>query len=254
MKLNRLLSTIILGAALAAAPLAAQHAPEAQAPAPAAQGHEAPKTEGHEAPKTEGHEAPKAEGHEAAGGHAAAPHGEGAHHGPAIKLFGMELGPGAQNLVKVINFAIFAGGLFLLLKGALSAAFRARTKDVEERLAQAEKDKAEGEAQMKQLAERMEGLQAELDSILAKADADAAAEKARIIEGARAEAATILAQAQADIASHQRSAEAELRALVAELAVEGATKRLQAQLQGATASNAIDRAIQQVGTSSGGLQ
>ena len=252
MKPNRLLPAIILGAALAAAPMAAQHAPEGQAtahgtPAP---GHA--KEEGHAAPKAEGHAAP------AEGGHATAPHGEGhgegAHHGPAIKLFGQELGPGAQNAVKVVNFLLFAGGLFFLLKGALSAAFAARTKDVEERLAQAEKDKAEGEAQMKQLAERMEGLQGELDGILAKADADAAAEKTRIIEAARAEAATVLAQAQADIAAHQRTAEAELRALVAELAVEGATKRLQAQLQGATASNAIDRAIQQVGTSSGGLQ
>jgi hypothetical protein len=36
--------------------------------------------------------------------------------------------------------------------------------------------------------------------------------------------------------------------------VEGAAKRLQAQLQGDTAVNAMDRAIQQVGSTSGGLR
>jgi F-type H+-transporting ATPase subunit b len=171
-----------------------------------------------------------------------------------IKLFGQELGTGAQAAIRVFNFLVFAGGLFLLLKGALSAAFRARTKEVEERLAQAEQDRLEGEAQLRNLETRMAGLQAELDGILSKAEADAEAEKARILEAARAEAAQITAQAQADITAHQRAAEAELRALVVELAVEGAEQRLRAQLQGASASTAVDRAIASVGASTGGLR
>ncbi len=262
MKPMRILPAFVLGASLAALPLAAR---QAHAPAPAdahaapkAEGHEAPKAPAHEASPAEGHAAPPAEGHAPAESHAA-PHGEGgehggAHHGPAIKLFGHELTPGQQAGIKVFNFALFAAGLFFMLKGALSAAFKARAKEVEDRLAQAEKDRLEGEAQMRHLEERMAGLQAELDGILAKAETDAEAEKARILDAARAEAAAILAQAQADIATHQRTAEAELRALVARLAVEGAEKRLQAQVQGAAATTAIDRAIQQVGASTGGLQ
>lgn len=272
MKPTRLLPLLVLGAALPALPLAARqaHAPApsaAQAPAHApaqADGHGAPKAEGQGAPKPEGHDAAPAGSHAAADGHATPAEGHGpahagaehggAHHGPAIKLFGTELSAGQQAGIKVFNFLLFAAGLFFLLKGALSAAFKTRAKEVEERLAQAEKDRLEGEAQMRHLEDRMAGLQAELDGILAKAGADAEAEKSRILEAAKSEAGVILAQAQADIEASQRAAEAELRALVAQLAVEGAAQRLQSQLQGGTAATAIDRAIQQVGASSGGLQ
>jgi len=42
---------------------------------------------------------------------------------------------------------VFFFGLFFLLKGALSSAFKARTKELQEQLGQAERDKAEGLAQ-----------------------------------------------------------------------------------------------------------
>ena len=47
--------------------------------------------------------------------------------------------------------------------------------------------------------------------------------------------------------SQKRLAEKELRALVAELAVEGAAKRLEARIQGTTAEQVLDRAIETVG-------
>ena len=114
-------------------------------------------------------------------------------------------------------------------------------------LAQAERDKAEGEAQMKEMEAKMAGLEGELAGILSKAEADAESEKQRVLEAARAEAGVILAQAQSEIGFQKRLAEQELRALVAELAVEGAAKRLEAKLQGPEAAKAVDRAIQQIG-------
>jgi F-type H+-transporting ATPase subunit b len=110
----------------------------------------------------------------------------------------------------------------------------------------AEREKAEGEAQVRELEARMAGLEGELDSILSKADADAAAEKERIIEAARAEAEVILAQARSEIDFQRKSAEQELRALVAQLAVEGAAQRLQAKLQGPAAATLVDRAIDSI--------
>ena len=68
-----------------------------------------------------------------------------------------------------------------------------------------------------------------------------------MLEAARAEALLILAQAQAEIGFQKRQAEQDLRALVAELTVEGAAKRLEAKLQGPEAGKALDRAIQQIG-------
>lgn len=174
-------------------------------------------------------------------------HGEAAHHGPEVKLFGMHLGTLGQFGLKVFNFAVFAGLLFFLLKGALASAFKARAQELKDQLAQAERDKAEAEAQMRDLEQRMGQLQQELDGLLARAEEEAAAEKARILESARTEADQILAQARQDIAHHHRLAEQELRALVAQLAVEGAEVRLRAQVQGDLAARVLDRSISQVG-------
>ena len=190
-------------------------------------------------------EAPAHTGAAAHEGHAAAGE-ENAHHAE-VKLFGKSLGPLAKFLVQVFNFAIFAGLLVLALKGALASAFKARAKELEDQLNQAEKDKAEGERQLKELEAKMAGLQTELESILTKAEADAEHERQRILDAAKAESVQILAQAQTEIDFQKRQAEKELRALVAELAVEGATKKLEAMVQGKLAEQVVDRAIDSVG-------
>jgi len=241
-----MLTRLSLAAVLALGPLGlAAQTHDAHA-TPAAEKHEAP-VAGHSAPPAEGH-APEAHGTEAAG-HEATGHEAkgGAHHGPAMKLFGKEYGNGGAFLVQLLNFAIYGAALFFLLKGALSAMFKSRKEELETLLAQAEKDKAEGEAQMREMEAKMAGLEGELAGILAKAETDAEAEKQRVLEAAKAEATQILAQAQAEIGFQKRQAEQELRALVAELAVEGAAKRLETKLQGPDAAQAIDRAIQQIG-------
>ena len=164
-----------------------------------------------------------------------------------MKLFGKEYGNGGAFLVQLLNFIIYGAALFFLLKGALSAMFKSRKEELETLLSQAETDRAEGEAQMKVMDAKMSGLESEMAGILDKAKADAEAEKQLLLEAARAEATVILAQAQAEIGFQKRQAELELRALVAELAVEGAAKRLEAKLQGLEAGKAVDRAIQQIG-------
>ena len=249
------LTKLSLAALLSCCPLALSAQGHDAHPAPTADKHEAPAA-GHEAkPAREEHGAAAAHAeaaHEAAG-HGEA-HGEtkgGAHHGPAMKLFGREYGNGGAFLVQLLNFAIWGAGLFFLLKGALSAMFKSRKEELETLLAQAERDKAEGEAQLRDMEAKMAGLEGELAGILAKAETDAEAEKQRVLEAARAEALVILAQAQTEIGHQKRQAEQELRALVAELTVAGAAKRLEAKLQGPEAATAagtvLDRAIQQIG-------
>lgn len=169
------------------------------------------------------------------------------HHGPEIKLFGSTLGMGGQFLVKLFNFAILAGGLFFLLKGALSTAFKARAKELRESLDQAAKDKAESEAQLRDLDAKMASLQSELQEILNRTEAEAQGERDRILASARSEAEAILARAQSEIEHLKHQAGLELRALVAELAAEGASRRLEAKLQGALASEVLDKAIDHVG-------
>ena len=184
-------------------------------------------------------------------------HGGGAHHGPEVKLPFMHraLSPNEQFLLKTFNFIVFALLLILPLKGILSAAFKARAQELEERLSLAEKDKAEGEAQVRELEARMAGLEGELAGILSRAEIDAEAEKERVLVAARAEAEIILAQARAEIDFQRRLAEQELRALVAELAVEGASQRLRSKLEGPVAATMVDRAIDSISqrASEGGI-
>lgn len=220
MKLLRFLVPLALVASLAAPALRAQEPPAE---------HAQVQQEGH-AP-----EAGEAKEHEG-------------HHAP-LKLMGMELHRPGQFAVQVFNFALFAGLLFFLLKGALSSAFKARAKELEDQLSQAERDRAEADAQIQELEARMAGLQAELAGIMARAETEAEAEKTRIIQSAQAEAAQILAQTHAEIEFQTRNAEAGLRKLVAELAVEGATRRLQNQVTGDVAAKVLDRSIAQVGGS-----
>jgi F-type H+-transporting ATPase subunit b len=243
MKLSRLSLAVLL----AFSPLAL--AAQTHATSQPAEKHEAPVAGGET--QSASHEGQAPEVHaaaEPAHGEAAHEESHGAgHHGPAMKLFGKEYGNLGAFLVQLLNFVIYGAALFFLLKGALSAMFKSRKEELETMLSQAEKDRAEGEAQMKAMDLKMAGLEGEMAAILNKAKDDAEAEKQHVLAAAKAEATVILAQAQAEIGYQKRQAELELRALVAELAVEGAAKRLEAKLQGPEAAKAVDRAIQQIG-------
>ena len=234
MKLRRfalLAAPGFLALAIAGAGLHAQAQAPAQPPA-----RTAPAAGQPEAPGTETPEAGEAahEGH--------------AHH-PEVKLFGRSLGSLEQFGVMSFNFILFAGILFFLLKGALASAFKARAKELEDKLSQAERDKAEAERQIQDLESRMAGLSQELEGIMAKAEADAEAEKDRILESARSEAAQILVQTGIEIEAQKRRAETELRALVAELVVAGAAKGLEARVRGDVADRVLAESIEQVGGS-----
>ena len=186
------------------------------------------------------------------------PHGEAEHHGGAhrahraepVTLWGNEYYDTGQFFLKLINFLIFAGLLFLMLKGALSKMFKARTLDIEVKLAQSNRDKWEAEDQLRNLDAKMAGLEGELAGILERAESDAETEKQRILDAARAEADQLMVQARAEIDHQRRVAEAELRELVAKLALEGAEKRVSQMMVGDSASKVMDQAIRRVGGAS----
>jgi F-type H+-transporting ATPase subunit b len=168
-------------------------------------------------------------------------------HAPEVTLFGKVYKEKGVFGLKLFNFLLFAFLLIWLLKGLLASMFKARAQDIEGRLAQSEKDKKEAEAQLHQFEAKMITLEDELSSLLLKSGADAEAERQKILDVARIEAEQLLAHAHAEIEHQKRAAEAELRELVAKLAVEGAEKRVQQQMQGSSAAQVMDQAIQQIG-------
>ncbi|HET8714423.1 MAG TPA: hypothetical protein VFM16_01265 [Holophagaceae bacterium] len=248
MTIRRLfLPAALAGALLASAPALRAQAPGAEHASPGDHGQD---REGLPAPKPHAlREVQPGEKAEAPAGKAEA---EG--HEPEVKLFGASLDSFWQWIIQLVNLGLFAGALIYLLKGPVKAAFASHRKELEDRLAQAERDKAEGEAQIQELEAKMAGLQAELGEILAKAGEEAEAEKQRVLEAAKSEAAAILAAAESEISRQQQLASQQLRALVAELAVEAAAKRLEARVQGAAAQTVTDHAIAELGAGNGGLQ
>lgn len=170
--------------------------------------------------------------------------------GQEIHFLGMSLGIVGQFLAKLLNFAVFFAALYFMLRGSLKAAFKARKEEVEAQLNQAERDKAEGEAQIQKLDQRMRELELELEESRNKAEAEAEQEKQRILDAARQEAEQILEQARQDVANHYRLAEKALMEKVADLAIEGAKTRIQAQFKdkGENLTRALmDQSIRQIG-------
>jgi F-type H+-transporting ATPase subunit b len=189
------------------------------------------------------HESSNASSHVAE--HASEAHSSG--HGPAIEFLGHPLSPFWQFFIRVVNFAIFFAILYLALKGLLSSAFKMRAKELEEKLTQAERDRAEGEARIAEMEAQMAEMGKELEAIMAKAEVEALDEKARIIAEARQEATAILAQTRQDIENQRFQIEHELRAMIANLAVEGARNRIGSRLQGEVGVRVIDESIKQMG-------
>jgi F-type H+-transporting ATPase subunit b len=248
-------------------PVAEETAPAQEAEAAGAVGAGAENEEA--APTEEAAEAAAVEDAEAAGQEAAAVHGghegaprEGAGHDghdahdahggghSTVTLLGREYGGLGQFVLKLTNFLIFALLLALMLKGALSKAFKARALDVEMKLAQSKRDQWEADDQLRELDAKMAGLEGELAGVLEKAEAEAEAEKQRILEAARAEADQLLAQGRAEIELQRRLAEKELRELVARLTVEGAEARISQRVAGGQAAAVMDQAIRRVGGAS----
>jgi F-type H+-transporting ATPase subunit b len=138
---------------------------------------------------------------------AAEEHGE--HHGV----------PWAKLLYSTINLCIF---LYILRRGAWPAlrhwVAERRTK-IAEALAQADRAKRDAEALRAEWQRRLDRLGAELESMLAQARADIAAERDQILAAARTMAEAIRRDAQRSAESEIRNAQESLRAEVAKQAL-----------------------------------
>ncbi|MEY3314807.1 MAG: synthase, partial [Acidobacteriota bacterium] len=99
-----------------------------------------------------------------------------------IKLAGYALTDVAQFGVQILNFSIFLGLLIFFLKVPAAQFFRNRQDELRRLLDQSERDRLEGEQQIQELQIKMEGLQSELDQLLARAEHDANREKEMIIQ------------------------------------------------------------------------
>lgn len=155
--------------------------------------------------------------------------------------------PWPKLIFSSINFAIF---LFIAVKIAQKAElpqyFAARRLRIAEALAQAERARREAEALRAEWQRRLDGLGAELESMLKQAREDIAAERDQILAAARKAAEAIRRDAQRTAESELRNAQEALRAEVAKQALAIAERLATQRLTAADQQRFVAEFVEQV--------
>jgi F-type H+-transporting ATPase subunit b len=120
---------------------------------------------------------------------------------------------------RTINFIIFFGVLFFLVRKPLKQALATRRESIQQELSDLEKKKEEAQREFEALSKRIANIKEEREAILAEYRAEAEKEKEKIIENARKMADRIVDQAQKTIQQEIQKANQVLRQEMAETAV-----------------------------------
>ena len=148
------------------------------------------------------------EGGEAAGHGAAAAHGGGETTERLLAL-----------LYRSINFIIFFGVLFYLLRKPLKQALADRKDTIQKELQDLEAKKEEANREFQILEKRISNIKEERETILAEYKAEAEKEKQKIIDNAQKTASRIIDQSQITIQQEMQKANQALRQEMSDLAV-----------------------------------
>ncbi|HUC53473.1 MAG TPA: ATP synthase F0 subunit B [Candidatus Cybelea sp.] len=146
---------------------------------------------------------------------------------------------GAKEIFKWINFAIVAGLIVWVFGKKLRSVFQQRTAAVSSAISNATSAKAAADAQLRDAEARLANLEKEVSELRALAEKEAAQEVQRLRAATQREAQKIAAAAKAEIAAAERAARLELKALAANLAVDGARSLLVKQLTPKTQESLI---------------
>ena len=152
-------------------------------------------------------------------------------------------GAGTAEIFKWINFAIWAGALYWLCVKKAPRFFRERAEAIGSAISKAGGAKAAADAELREAETKLLNLEKEVAELRAFAEREAAAEVERVRAATRLDMEKIAVAAKAEIEAAERTARLELKALAANLAVEGAeellTKQLTAQRQAGLISSFV---------------
>ena len=136
----------------------------------------------------------------------------------------------ATQIFKWINFAILVAGLCWLFGKYLPPKFRRQADAISSGITSATSAKAAADAQLREAEARLANLEKEVAEIRASAEKEGAAEVDRLRAATVTDKEKIAAAAKAEIEAAERAARVELKALAANLAVDGAESLLVKQL------------------------
>ena len=127
--------------------------------------------------------------------------------------------PGFE-LWKFVNLGLFIGlMLYVLIKADLRGAFRARAESIKAELEKARSERDAALAKLKEVEERLAGMNDQLSAITQRSKAEAEAERKRIAQSTQEEIARLSAQAQREIENAAKTAKNELRNFAAEQSI-----------------------------------
>lgn len=129
-------------------------------------------------------------------------------------------------VMKFVNFGILAGILFYFLRKPVSQGLADRRENIRRELEEARQAKAAAEARYREYKERVANLEAEIRQLRADFETEGERQKERIIAEGRQAAESVRRQAEATGANEVKRARDELRAEVADLAVQLAEELL----------------------------
>ena len=138
--------------------------------------------------------------------------------------------PWGNYILRLINFGIFVGIIWYLAGKKIAAFFGGRRSQIKKDLDDLEVRQNEASKRLKDVEQSIANLETERKSLLDEARAQGEALKASIIEKARKDAEQIKAQARMSAEHESKAAMDALRAQMADMIVEAATKIVREKL------------------------
>ena len=149
---------------------------------------------------------------------------------------------------KFFNLFLFVGLLVLVLKRAnLSNAFRTRAESIKAELEKARTERDAALAKLKEVEERIAGLNDQVTAIKDRSKAEARAERKRIAESTQEEISKLSTQAQREIENAAKAAKTELRRFAAEQSVRMAEEMIKREIKPEDDARLMKENIQEMG-------
>jgi F-type H+-transporting ATPase subunit b len=135
-----------------------------------------------------------------------------------------------NEIFKWINFVLVAGGLFWLFGKVLPPKFHGNADTISSAISKATAAKAEADRQLREAEEKLAHLENEVAQLRSTAQREGQTEAERIRNVTQMDAQKIGIAATAEVEAAERAARLELKAIAANLAVDGAESLLAKQL------------------------
>ncbi len=179
--------------------------------------------------------------------HATAEHGDehAAEHG---EDHGEAHGKGwvATDTYRVMNFAVLAIGLFILLRKPVAQALNSRIEGIKDQLEELENKKAAAEAELAKYEDKLSKLESEAEAIIEDYKRQGEEAKARILKEAESAADKLEEQAKRNIEHEFEQAKNNLKAEVLEKAMEKAEEMIRSRISPDDQERLVDEYLDKV--------